>query len=131
METTRNNNFLETKSNNDNKNDIQKNDKIKISKLNINTQFEFTEDNKSYENEDGSPINLTDNNDYSGTVINKYSRRSHFDLPVCTCIPEVFLCIFRGIGSNYNKLCLAFLYCFFYHVFTAHQSTGLLSKSNV
>ena len=54
-----------------------------------------------------------------------------FDLPVCTCIPEVFLCIFRGIGSNYNKLCLAFLYCFFYHVFTAHQSTGLLSKSNV
>ena len=53
METTRNNNFLETKSNNDNKNDIQKNDKIKISKLNINTQFEFTEDNKSYENEDG------------------------------------------------------------------------------
>ena len=52
METTRNNNFLETKSNNDNKNDIQKNDKIKISKLNINTQFEFTEDNKSYENED-------------------------------------------------------------------------------
>ena len=53
METTRNNNFLETKSNNDNKNDIQKNDKIKISKLNINTQFEFTEENKSYENEDG------------------------------------------------------------------------------
>ena len=52
METTRNNNFLETKSNNDNKNDIQKNDKIKISKLNINTQFEFNEDNKSYVNED-------------------------------------------------------------------------------
>ena len=52
METTRNNNFLETKSNNDNKTGNQKNDKIKISKLNINTQFEFTEDNKSYENED-------------------------------------------------------------------------------
>ena len=52
METTRNNNFLETKSNNDNKTGNQKNDKIKISKLNINTQFEFNEDNKSYVNED-------------------------------------------------------------------------------
>ena len=52
METTRNNNFLETKSNNDKKTGNQKNDKIKISKLNINTQFEFTEDNKSYVNED-------------------------------------------------------------------------------